>query len=293
MNWSDERYVRLYTRDTPEWVALPWQAKALWPLLLRRMDRAGVIEVRPGARRVSMLAGLVQLPLELVEVGLAALLDDGCLVATTEGLVSPNYLAAQESRASDAKRQRDHRERRRSGMLEGTPSQNVTKRHDLSHGVTPSRAVPCLAVPSRTDEEALSLAPVVATIKPARKPRLPSAGALEAAEVQGVWNEHRGSLPEWKLTAPKRAATARTLLHAHGLERIAEAVQRLAASPFCTGTNDRGWTAGPDFLLRPGKLEEVLEGKYDARRGNSIASNVGSKADFDADPYFTPTSGRT
>jgi len=46
MDWSNERYVRVYTRDTAEYLALCWQAKALLSLLLRKCDRAGVVVVR-------------------------------------------------------------------------------------------------------------------------------------------------------------------------------------------------------------------------------------------------------
>ena len=34
MRWEDERYVRVYTRDTPEWCLLSWEARALFLLLL-------------------------------------------------------------------------------------------------------------------------------------------------------------------------------------------------------------------------------------------------------------------
>jgi hypothetical protein len=40
-------------------------------------------------------------------------------------------------------------------------------------------------------------------------------------------------------------------------------VKRIASSAFCTGTNDRGWRATPDWLLRPDTAAKVLEGKYD------------------------------
>lgn len=41
MNWSDERYVKLYERDTLTW---PWQAKCVFALLLRKVDRSGVLD---------------------------------------------------------------------------------------------------------------------------------------------------------------------------------------------------------------------------------------------------------
>ena len=64
MRWEDERYVRLYTRDTATWKLLPWQAKCLLPLLLRKMDRAGTAEV--GEPAGEGIAALTDMPLELV-----------------------------------------------------------------------------------------------------------------------------------------------------------------------------------------------------------------------------------
>lgn len=117
----------------------------------------------------------------------------------------------------------------------------------------------------------------------------PSGPSPEVEALRKAWNDNRGTLPEWKLTHAKRSKAAKDVLKAHGLEVATEAIRRAAASSFLTGTNDRGWRADVDFLLRPGKLEAVLEGKYDDRRGLSIANNTGSKADFDNDPYFSPT----
>jgi len=166
MDWENERYVRVYTRNTVAWRMLPWQSKALWPLLLREVDRAGLLALDGhGARG---LAALVELPPEVVEVGLQGLIEDGCVRLLGDGtrLFVPNFIAAQEAKQSDTHRQRESRERRRAiaqaeadGLLAVTNrdeasrnvtdchenGQNVTSGHDLSQPVTP-----CLAVPSRT-----------------------------------------------------------------------------------------------------------------------------------------------
>jgi len=169
MRWEDERYVRLYTRDTPEWVALSWEARALFCEILRKVDRAGTIEV--GRSGVRGLAGLVRMPLNVVERAMAELLEDGCAAATERGYVIPNFLQAQEARASDGARKRDQRERARAEAMSRTvtdapdtvtvrdqrsrcvteshaESHAVTRGHTESHAVTPSLAVPSLAVPS-------------------------------------------------------------------------------------------------------------------------------------------------
>lgn len=110
MDWSSERYVRLYTRDTPEWLCLPWQSRALWPLLLRKSDRAGVIATKLGAKGIAVLCGL---PFDVTETGLAGLVEDGCIRTHQLGFVIPNFIEAQEARMDGAERQRKHREARR------------------------------------------------------------------------------------------------------------------------------------------------------------------------------------
>lgn len=192
LDWSNERYVRLYTRDTDEWLVLPWQSRAVWPLLLRKVDRSGVLPAKLGARGVAVLIGL---PVDVVEPGIAGLLDDGCLVAADGGYLVPNFIAAQESSSSDAQRKRDSRERRRAAALgrevtkrdqgvtnRDQESQVVTDGHDLSQVVTP-----CCAVPSRTDPDQplLGLSRASArshdTVVPAQPPHT-QAQALDAAQ---------------------------------------------------------------------------------------------------------------
>lgn len=159
MDWCDERYVRLYTRDTVDWQMWPWEARCVLPLLLRKVNRAGVLDL--GRYGTKGLAVALLLPAEVVEVGLAALLDDGCVVLTGSTLVIRNYLEAQEATQSDRARKREQRERARASALQtgqavtirDSESQDVTESHAESQAVTSghaeSRAVtPCLAMPS-------------------------------------------------------------------------------------------------------------------------------------------------
>lgn len=149
MDWSNERFVRLYTRDTPEWLCWCWQARALWPLLLRKADRSGVIANKLGARGLAALAGL---PVDVVEAGLPDLLADGCLAEHQLGLVIPNYIEANEAPLSDKQRQRESRERRRVVTKRDSGSQNVTERHEVSRDVTPRHSDPIRAVPILSDQ---------------------------------------------------------------------------------------------------------------------------------------------
>ncbi|MCC6610172.1 MAG: hypothetical protein IT515_10955 [Burkholderiales bacterium] len=181
MRWDDERYVRLYTRDTANWTSWPWQARALLPLLMRKVDRAGLLHV--GRTKVNaMVAAMVALPVEVVTVGMAALTEhepgDEPTVRVADGVLClVSFMAAQEARMSDAARQRESRERARDVAIgrnivnPAEPvSQPVTACHTPSQPVTPSLSDPSLADPSRAERER---APGAATPPPRVKPGRP------------------------------------------------------------------------------------------------------------------------
>lgn len=166
MRWEDERYVRLYTRDSPEWLALSWHARGLLALIMRALDRAGILKV--GRLGLKGVAVAVHAPWADIEVPLLELLDDGCLVfdETSQSVVMPNFMAAQDAPQSDAARKRASRERalasamapRPSGHVSGpqvttsdAQSQSVTDSHVQSRSVTSGHSVPSRAVPSRAE----------------------------------------------------------------------------------------------------------------------------------------------
>lgn len=171
MRWEDERYVRFYTRDTPEWLALSWQARGLFGLIIRAVDRAGVMPV--GKLGLKGVAVAVRAPWADVEGPLGELLEDGCVVydAALSKVLVPNYIEAQEASQSDAARKRASRERARACFggssnasesarvvtnCDDIESRIVTESHVQSQAVTrghiESHAVTlCCAVPSRTE----------------------------------------------------------------------------------------------------------------------------------------------
>lgn len=158
MNWCDERYVRLYTRDTADFLALSFEAQAVLALVLRKLDRAGVLELgKHGKRGVAIAIGhAARWP--TIEPALEELLVDGCLVLDGNRLVMPNFLEAQEAVQSDRMRQSESRARRRElantqVTKRDVESQDVTESHARSHAVTDGHAAsqtvtPCCAVPS-------------------------------------------------------------------------------------------------------------------------------------------------
>lgn len=118
MDWANERYVRLYTRDTATWKLLDWRARTVLLHLIRKVDRAGVLDV--GDDGIEGLAAVLELPLEIVEPGIdqltrsrirsrpPTLLHDG-----GTAYVLPNFIEAQETPQSDPQRKRESRARRR------------------------------------------------------------------------------------------------------------------------------------------------------------------------------------
>lgn len=119
MDWSNERYVRVYTRDTVEWLSWSWEARSLLVLLLRKVDRAGVLEF-DGAPAAVAVAAVTLVPLPVVERALAALSrqpaharDSGGPIELHEGhLLVRNFIEAQEAAATPAERKRRQRDRR-------------------------------------------------------------------------------------------------------------------------------------------------------------------------------------
>ena len=182
MRWEDERYVRLYTRDTTTWKLLKWEGRTVLMHLLRKVDRAGILDVE--GHPAECVAAVADIPLDIAERGLAQLLDRKVFERQGDALVMPNFLTAQECMQSDAARKRSQRERDRAKALEGvTPrdqasrhvtvghatGQKVTNGHAESHAVTVGHSVPSLAVPSRTQIVDAPLAPLLEASIPEAK----------------------------------------------------------------------------------------------------------------------------
>lgn len=140
MDFADERYVRVYTRDTPTMKLLRWEGRMVFFELLRKVDRAGVLDF--GDEGVAeAVSAVTDIPLEYVTVGLQRILDRGCAVLKDHSLVIVKFLEAQETPQSDNQRKRESRAKRRDLAKHGVTIRDVTKRdpHDLSRdtGVQP------------------------------------------------------------------------------------------------------------------------------------------------------------
>ena len=141
MDWSNERYVRIYTRDTISTRKLPWEARCVWWDFLRRIDRAGVVDL-DGATPVVAVAILCDVPDDVASSVVQQWLSDGRLEHCTDDggqLVVPHFIEAQEAVQSDAARAKAYRERRRDTSRDVTqPSRKVTRVTRRHARVTPS-----------------------------------------------------------------------------------------------------------------------------------------------------------
>jgi hypothetical protein len=128
VDWSNESYVRLYSRDTKTWILMGWQAHLLIGPMMRRLDRSGILEdVRDAADLAVILADGT--PIEIVEAGLAAMIKHNVIVVTEKGILMPNFMEAQSASKSDKLRQKESRDNRRlESQKVASKSQDVTKR---------------------------------------------------------------------------------------------------------------------------------------------------------------------
>ena len=170
MNWEDEHFVKLYTRDTTTWKLIGWQARTVLMHILRKVDRAGVLDLG-GVSGEEAICAVADLPEEVVKPGLEKLLAKKVVTICDNALLIPNFVEAQEAKQSDKSRQRNSRAKRRAGVTprdkkppphdpRDGPSQNVTPGHETGQNVT-SGHVESHPVTLRLEETRLEETPPV------------------------------------------------------------------------------------------------------------------------------------
>lgn len=189
MDWSNESYVRIYTRDTTAWKLWGFEAQTVFMHVSRKFDSAGVLDLE-GCEPWELAVLHCGLPEPIARIGMARLLERGDFVSNGRQLCDPSYRPAQESTKSDRLRQREARERRRvSAMTPTTPEdrpdvtirdESITNREEMSRAVTsrhePSRAVTLTSSSSVTDSTTAAVAP----------PEPPAAAACEVVDIRGA-----------------------------------------------------------------------------------------------------------
>ena len=102
------------------------------------------------------------------------------------------------------------------------------------------------------------------------------------AEMVRIWNEVCGAkvVKAQKLHDSRRRTLTKRLKEDFGgsLSEWRAYCERIVAAPHLIGTNDRGWRASLDWVLRPANMTKVLEGNYDPPKPNG---GNGLDADLD------------
>jgi hypothetical protein len=227
MRWEDERYVKVYTRDTPEWCTLSFGARGLFCLILRAVDRAGVLDL--GKLGTKGVAVAVRGSWTEVEPLLGELVADGCVTIRDDKLIVPNFIEAQETRQSDAARQRASREKARAVLnvtkRDAIESQNVTESHQLSPAVTSCHSE------SRVDESRKDKPPIS-----------PPSGDVSA--VLDYWAEtlYPGRKPKYD---PKRCKRVKArLAEGFSVEELKRAVDGAKKDDFLMGRLEKSRNGG-------------------------------------------------
>ncbi|MFG1183251.1 hypothetical protein [Xanthobacter aminoxidans] len=92
----------------------------------------------------------------------------------------------------------------------------------------------------------------------------------ELAEALAAFNRMAAEvgLPEAQgMSRKRRLALKARLRDCGGIAGWRIAMDRVRASPFLRGDNDRGWRASLDFLLKPESFAKLMEGAYDPAPG--------------------------
>lgn len=149
MDWPEERYVRVYTRDTGDWLSLSFEAQAVWLMVLRKLNRGGRIQLGRGGRQ--MLASLLghAAKRKAIDRALDELLADGCVTLEAGGseLFAPRFREAQDWTLTPAERTKRWRDRKK-GDVSVTPGDACDGGDASETPAEPaSPAVPCRAVP--------------------------------------------------------------------------------------------------------------------------------------------------
>lgn len=134
--------------------------------------------------------------------------------------------------------------------------------------------------------------PITDNQEPITKKQQQQADAADG--LLAFWNEHaHPKLARVRAMTSNRKTALRARLKEHQPEELEEAIRRLGASSFCLGGGSQGWMADLDWLLRPGTVAKVLEGKYDDRGAAVVplrvpCSHDGCGADSTCNPYGNP-----
>lgn len=101
---------------------------------------------------------------------------------------------------------------------------------------------------------------------------------------KATYNATCTSLPKCKLMTDKRRKAIKAFEKQLGKDQFLEVCEKASTSAFCTGSNDRGWKADFDFLIRADKAASILEGKYDSKEAHNGSTSESTSESTGATP---------
>jgi hypothetical protein len=160
MKWQNERWIKVYVRSNPDFLALSWQARGLFFLVLRELDPLGEMKLgKLGTKGVSVA---IRGPWVEVKPFWEELVLDGCIEVLEDETAAraPGFVEAQEARQSDAARAMKYREMKKTSSVVSDEHSRFVTRCDAiaSRSVTPAsrnlnaRHTPSHAVTIRSEE---------------------------------------------------------------------------------------------------------------------------------------------
>lgn len=206
MDWTNERYVRLYTRDSTNWKRIGWDGQCVLMAILRKVDRAGTLDLS-GLEPWEAIALHTGAPDDVSKRGVEGLLRTDTAVVRGGSLVLPSFIAAQECSKSDKLRSKELREKK--ALLGSTQSQEVT---------TPSRRVipesQDVSRSSQVDDARPNSTDIVTPRHSVQGSAVPSSAVLSPPNGGGGAPNSAGSLalaPPLSAPKPKPRDEAKTL----------------------------------------------------------------------------------
>lgn len=195
MDFADERFVRIFVRDSKTWLRWGWEGQAVFVLVMRKFDQCGRIDdVDDPAEDVALLTGL---PVEVVRVGLPRILGSKTFVHTGRSLECPNFIDGQTASRSDSARCREYRARLKSRLAvrQSTDTNRVAPDTECVAANTQRDA------PTRADPRPTSLDTQT------RIPSHPIPNQIPLKPPQG--GQHAGTVPKEEPSVGKRGSKPR------------------------------------------------------------------------------------
>ena len=117
---------------------------------------------------------------------------------------------------------------------------------------------------SREEEKDRSLSPKTGERDKSAEPTRQLPTPVE--KIRELWNDTCLSLPKVREIVGKRQKMLGARWKDHpALDWWSDYFDRIQASSFLTGKNDRGWKAKFDWVIEPANMNKVLEGNYDEK----------------------------